>query len=44
MVWDETVMDETGFGRKCHWTKPFWDESVIGTRFGMKVSLEPVLG
>ena len=32
-------LDETGFGRKCRWTKPFLDESVIGrTRFWMKVS------
>ena len=27
MVWEET--DETGFGRRCHWMKPFLDESVI---------------
>ena len=32
-------LDETSFGRKCHWTKPFLDESVIGwNRFWMKVS------
>ena len=22
-------LDETGFGRMCHWTKPFLDESVV---------------
>ena len=22
-------LDETGFGRKCHWMKPFLDESVV---------------
>ena len=38
-------LDENGLG-KCHWTKPFLDESVIGrNRFWMKVSLdEPVFG
>ena len=32
-------LDETVFGRKCHWTKPVLDENVIGrNRFWMKVS------
>ena len=22
-------LDETGFGRKCHWMNPFLDESVV---------------
>ena len=31
-------LDENSFGRKCHWTKPFLDEGVIGSnRFWMKV-------
>ena len=29
-VWMKVSLDETGFGRKCYWTKPFLDESVIG--------------
>ena len=38
-------LDETGFGRKCHWMKQVLDESVVGrNHFWMKVSLdEPVL-
>ena len=26
-------LDETGFGRKCHWMKVFLDESVFGRVF-----------
>ena len=36
-------LDETIFGRKCHWTKPFLDESVVDEIvfcFWMKVFLD----
>ena len=29
MVLDEVSLAETGLGRKCHWMKLFWDESVV---------------
>ena len=27
--WIKVSLDETVFGRKCHWTIPFLDESVV---------------